>query len=139
MQTVFDEAEYTPYAGTGTSTITGQAFLKTRAGEVRLGAGNTVELVPLTPYTRERLNRATLGGQHLEPRDPRLAQYVRTTVADGNGNFEFRNVPAGDYVALCLITWEYVASAYSRATTGGQAYGIVKVGPGETVKVVVTR
>jgi len=49
----FDEVDFLPYAGTGTGKIIGQAFLKTRGGDVKYGAGNEVMLVPNTPYTSE--------------------------------------------------------------------------------------
>ena len=138
MQTSFDEAEFAPYAVAGTSAITGQAFLKTRGGEVRLGAGNTVGLLPVTSYTTELRRRVTLGGERVGPVDSRVERYRHTTVADGNGNFEFRNLPAGEYYVTCMIVWE-VPSQYGLQKTGGIAYGTVKVGAGETAKVVVTR
>ncbi len=138
MQTAFDEAEFAPYAVPGTSTITGQAFLKTRGREVRLGAGNTVQLLPVTSYTTELRKRVTLGGERVGPVDPRIEKYRRTTIADGSGSFEFRNLPAGEYYVTCVITWE-VPNQYVMETTGGVAYGTVKVGAGETAKVVVTR
>lgn len=138
MQTSFDEAEFTHFADTGTSSVTGQAFLKTRGGEVRLGAGNTVQLIPVTSYTTELRTRVTLEGERVGPVDPRIQKYRRTTVADGNGNFEFHNLPAGEYYLACSITWE-VPSQYGLQQTGGVAYGTVKVGVGEAVKVVVTR
>jgi hypothetical protein len=139
MQTAFDEAEFAPYAAPGTSTITGQAFLKTAGGEVRFGAGNPVELVPVTAYTTERYNYQ-VAGEIPGPTDLRLAKHTRTTIADGNGNFEFHELPAGTYYATCYISWQ-VPNPYGIAplTTGGTACGTVKVGTGETAKVVVTR
>ena len=142
----FNEAEFQPYAGSGTSTIQGQAFLKTRGGEVRFGAGNTVYMVPATSFTREWYDRAVVGGVNLGAADPeaqsRIAQYERRTTADGNGNFEFRNIPAGEYFITCNIVWEVpYSTGYTVQTTqtGGTAHAAVKVGPGETVKAVVTR
>jgi len=134
----FDEGLLKPYAGAGSSTIIGQVFLKTRGAEVRVGAGNEVELVPLIPYTQERLQRATINGEDIAPRDPRLAQYIRKTIADVQGNFEFTGIPAGEYIIYCLIQWEY-GTQYGTATTGGDAFAIIKVSPNERVKVVVTR
>jgi hypothetical protein len=138
VQTVFDEAEFAPYAASGTATVTGQAFLKTLGGDVKLGAGNTVQLLPVTTYTSELRRRGTLRGERVGPVDPRIEKYRRTTIADGNGNFEFRNLPAGEYYVTCVITWE-IPSQYGLQQTGGIAYGTVQVGAGETAKVVVTR
>ena len=137
-QTAFIESEFAPYAGIGNSTVTGQAFLKTRSGEVRFGAGCEVVIVPVTSYTTEITDRAVLGRERLEAPDPRYSAYRRTTIADGNGNFEFRGIQAGSYYLSCVIRWEY-ATQYGPAGTGGTAFGKVTVAPGETTKVILTR
>ena len=138
LQAQFSESEFAPYGGDGSSTVTGQAFLKTRGGEVRFGAGNEVVMVPVTSYTTEIFERSILGGQQILRPDPRYFAYRRTTTADGNGNFEIRNVPAGEYYLSCVITWE-VPGPYGLQPTGGTAYGRVKVGLGETVKVIIKK
>lgn len=137
-QAEFIESEFAPYGEIGSSTVTGQAFLKTRGGEVRFGAGSEVIMVPVTSYTTEIFQRSVLDGQRLQSPDSRYAAYRRTTTTDGNGNFEFRNAPAGEYYLSCVITWE-VPGPYGLQTTGGTAHGRVKAGAGETVKVIVTR
>lgn len=92
----FDESALQPFAGKGTSTITGQAFLKTAGGEVRYGAGNDVSLIPVTPYTTERVKAFVaardpiLAGILAQFIDLRLHKYTRKVVADGSGNFEFQ-------------------------------------------------
>ena len=43
-----DPAEYAPFLEEGTGVVSGQAFMKTRGGDVKLGAGNTVTLDPIT-------------------------------------------------------------------------------------------
>ncbi|HEX7861712.1 MAG TPA: hypothetical protein VF773_15355 [Verrucomicrobiae bacterium] len=138
FQTPFNEEEFAAYAKNGTGRIVGQAFLKTRAGDVKVGAGNTVQLAPVTPYTTEMRQRVTLNGERMLQADPRIEPYVRKTVADAGGNFEFANLPAGEYYLSCVITWE-VPSGSVLIPTGGIAYSTAKLGEGETVKVVVTR
>lgn len=141
----FDESALQPFAAKGTSTLTGQAFLKTAGGVVRYGAGETVSLIPVTPYTTQR-TKALLAANDpmmasiLAPQNElRLQKYVRTIIADASGNFEFQNIPAGDYYVACPVFWS-VPSVISGATrhTGGVAYAKIKVGEGETVKVIVT-
>lgn len=138
FNSTFNEAEFAPYEKDGNSTITGQAFLKTRGGDVKFGAGNTVTLLPATSYTKEIRERVTIGGERLGPEDSRLQKYRKTTIADGNGNFEFKDLPAGEYLLSCQITWE-IPGDYGLRTTGGIAYGAVKVKADETAKVILTR
>lgn len=138
LQAQFNEIEFAPYREEGSGTVTGQAFLKTRGGEVRFGAGNEVVMVPVTSYTTEIFQRSVLGSQQIQRPDPRYFAYRRTTTADGNGTFEIRNVPAGEYYLSCVIAWE-VPGPYGLQPAGGIAYGRVKVGAGETVKVIITR
>jgi hypothetical protein len=135
MVTPFDESEFAPYAGDGTSTIQGQAFLKTRGGEVRYAAGNTVSLIPVTSYSSE-IWRASLAGFRTTT-DPRFDTYIRRVIADGFGNFEFKNIPAGEYYLECPIFWE-VPGPYGLSSTGSWVKKQVKVAPGETLKTVLT-
>ena len=130
----FRDEDFAAIPVTGSGIITGQAFLKTMGGDVKFGAGNPVDLIPQTPYTLERFGNAGADEQ-MPPRPPALAKYVRTTQADGNGNFEFRDVPAGKYILHCAISWS--VSQYE--LTGGNAFALVTVEDGKTVKAVVTR
>jgi hypothetical protein len=137
----FDESALLPFGGKGTSTITGQAFLKTAGGEVRYGAGDNVLLIPVTPYTTEKVEwfvgansiNAGIGIMALQ-NNLGLQKYIRTVIGDGSGNFEFQNIPAGDYYILCPIFW----SVPDSDMTGGVALAKTHVGDGETVKIVVT-
>jgi hypothetical protein len=71
-QVVFNEAEFARYADSGNGSVIGQAFLKTRGGEVRYGAGNEVVLIPVTSYTTEHIQRATIGGQRWSHSTPAI-------------------------------------------------------------------
>lgn len=139
----FDDAAFAPYDRPGTSTIAGQAFLKTRSGDVKFGAGNHVFLVPVTPYTEEDFDRAIVADEKLTPIPPdvlrRIASHCKMTIADGSGNFDFQGVGTGMYFVECPITWEILGPYGIPFQTGGMAYARATVGPGESVRVVVTR
>ena len=136
----YNAADFKKYAGRGTSNITGSAFLKTRGGDVKVGAGSTVELIPRTPHTDERFAPENSNANHVsfEPRDGRLAKHIRTALGDAQGNFEFTGIPAGDYILTCVIEWQ-VDGGSLVVTTGGQIVTWVSVKAGETKKVVLTR
>ena len=136
-KTVFIESEYEPYKGKGTASIVGQAFAKTRGGDVKYAAGNTIFLNPVTSYSTEFFNILVRQQQIPSPPDPRIYYYNSQTIADGNGNFEFKNLPPGEYYIHTIIMWE-VPGRYGLQTTGGAIGTQVKVGPGETVKAIVT-
>jgi hypothetical protein len=146
----FDESALQPFTGKGTSTITGQAFLKTAGGEIRYGAGDNVLLIPVTPYTAEKV-KALVGvkgeGSSIAANfyiltlqgDIRMQKYIRTVIGDGSGNFEFQNIPAGDYYIVCPIYWSVLNPDLGITDeTGGVANTKTHIGNGETVKVVVT-
>jgi hypothetical protein len=135
MSAPFDEREFLPYLGLGTSTIKGQAFLKTRGGEVKYGAGNPVWLVPVTSYTKE-LWEASLYNDVIGL-DPRWKIYNRSVIADASGNFEFKNIPAGEYHISCSIFWE-VFTKDGPVTTGAVVKKQRKVRPNETLRVMLT-
>lgn len=133
--TPFIESDYAWASRPGTGAITGQAFLVTRGGEVKVAAGREVLLNPVTPYSTEWFDRAVVAGMPLEPPDERFRKYHRTVVGDAEGRFRFTGLPAGDYYVASWITWEYRPGLYS----GGYAYSKATVREGATTDCVVTQ
>jgi hypothetical protein len=135
----FPEAEYAALPKTGTGVVTGQAFLKTRGGDVKTGAGNTIYLNPVTSYSKYAYEfRYSSGG--IAPPDPRIYGYMRETIADASGRFTFRNVPAGEYYVTGKVTWEAPTGyQHSMQTQGGAIWKPVTVDDGATVEVMLTR
>jgi hypothetical protein len=135
----FPEAEYAMLEKEGTATVTGQAFLKTRGGDVKTGAGNFVYLNPATTYSKflyDRRNQSV----SFSPPDTRLLVYVRKTVADASGRFNFKNVPAGEYYVTGEVIWEApVGYQGSLVRQGGVIWKLVSVQEGEAVEVMVTQ
>lgn len=138
-QAVFNEAEYAPFGEPGTGSIAGQAFLKTRSGDVKLCAGEQVILNPQTSYSTEWFNVSILQERAIATGDPRAQQFTRFAIADGDGRFRFAGLPSGDYYLVCRVTWE-VPSAYGGGltTTGGPAYATATVRENVTTEVVLT-
>lgn len=137
-QAKFDDGEYASFDRPGAGSLVGQAFLKTRGGDVKYGAANTVILNPVTSYSREWFEQHVLAGKNMSAPDERTGKYQRTTIADGQGGFAFEGLPAGDYYAVCHITWQY-ATGYGSNTAGGWAFAQVTVKEGQQTRAVVTR
>jgi hypothetical protein len=139
VNTPFTEDEYLPYTKDGTGNIKGQAFLKTKSGDVKYGAGNTIYLIPNTSYTKELMDKAIEKcGGFTTNMDYRLNKYIKTTIADGEGRFEFLKLPPGDYYVGCQVAWQY-ATRYGAMPTGGNIVKPANVKEGESVKVILTR
>jgi hypothetical protein len=102
----FNEAEFAAYRGPGTSTVAGQ-LVTTSNGEVHIGDGVHVTLMPVTAYTREMVDREIVNGENLASSDPRFRQYIRITKTDGQGKFVFEHVPAGEYFVAGLNEWYF--------------------------------
>jgi hypothetical protein len=135
---VYNPAELVPYSKPGTGKISGQAFLKTVGGDVKYGAGNSVWIHPVTGLTTEWYDKVIVQGITLVPGNPHTDDYRKSTVADGEGRFEFDGLAPGDYYITCPITWG-VPSELGIEATGGIAYAKVTVRNGETAKAIVTR
>ena len=123
-QARFDPEECASYERPGTATVSGQAFLKTRGGDVKYGAGNTVELRPVTTYSVEWYRTVVVSGRGLAPGDSRENAFVRSATADGEGRFRLEGLPGDKYYVTCNIIWE-TATGYegSLRPTGGIARG----------------
>ena len=103
-----DALEYSVFAAGGSLELRGQAFLTTRGGDVKVGAGRMVTLDPATTYSTEWFRR--FGGDVEEfgalPPDSRFAAARRTATADADGRFIFSDLAPGTYLLRTTVTWE---------------------------------
>lgn len=144
MKTKFDTADLASYTYKGNATISGQAFLKTRGGDVRYGAGNAVFITPATAYTQEIVRWIVANDKEItiyaaapSGNDKILATYIRKTTADGQGNFSFSGLTPGNYYIECGIFWE-TGARYS-GETGAVARKLVSIGAGEQQRIMLTQ
>lgn len=138
MVNTYNPSEYAKYDQAGAAEIKGQAFLKTAGGEVRFAAGETVSLIPATTYSEEIIGYYQ-NYKFIRPAnvDSRWHNHFRKTTADGNGNFEFSNLPAGRYYLECPIYWS-VSNGYVSEETGHTVYKKVELHDSDKVKVILT-
>ena len=135
--TPFDAAAFEPYRAPGKCKLIGQAFLKTRGGDVKVAAGEIVGLLPGTAYLKEV---RALRDKGIEPIGQtrevaaEIEKAIRKTVADGQGNFEFTDLPAGNYLLEVNIQW--LAGSFM---TGGLVTKTVTVSEGGNARVMLTR
>ena len=134
----FPIAEYEALPKTGSGAVTGQAFLKTRGGDVKTGAGNKIYLYPVTSYllwdeANSRSKKTSI--------DSRFYEFRRETIADASGRFTFKNVPNGDYKLTGEVTWQVPqVTKYSSymSTQGGWITKMITVANGETTEIMLT-
>ena len=122
---------------TGTTTITGHAFRTKPSAVVVNAAGEVVRLVPATAYARERFQNLYGKRKYVPHRDyprddspdPAYGDYTRTTKAESNGRFIFRNVAPGEYFLTTQIIWGDEDALFRE---GGSVYDSVTVTGRET-------
>ncbi len=102
---------YKAYAPSGDCTMHGQAFLRQRGGGVVYAAGEDVILTPPVDYYFRMISRK------YEVREVNywFKKATRVTVADGNGNFAFYDVPCGEWIVRTKVFW-YVGNSYQGRT-----------------------
>lgn len=141
IRTPFDESHFAWASARGGGTVLGQAFMRTRGGEVKLAAGNPVYLLPANDYTREMQWAAATGTYAgWANRDPRMDAYRREVTADAQGRFAFRGLPAGAYIVSTWVFWQLPTRRGTLASmSGGVLERLIEVREGETVELVLAR
>lgn len=144
-QVVLDELALAPYLLSGSGSIAGQAFLKTRGGDVKYGAGNVITLEPAADYfaalNLQEQKLHVIGPDAEDWWVPAPGQdwkrYRRETQADGEGRFSFMGLPPGKYFARTKIEW-YVPSTYGGHQSGGWVGKEVVVADGARSEVILS-
>jgi hypothetical protein len=130
-------AEYAPFLRGGTGSLTGQAFLRTVGGEVRLAAGRPATLDPVTAYSREwwrQRGRESIGWFTVAAPDSLFVAARREVTVNAQGGFHFDGLAPGWYYVRSLVTWEVAGK-----TQGGVVGDSVLVRSGSTTEIILTR
>lgn len=122
----------------GNAQVVGRAWLLQPTGEIRYGRRAKVDLMPVTPYSRQWI-QAVFGEGNVSRRilktDATYAdfrKYVRQTVADEQGQFYFSRVPAGEYFVHAVVQWKQKGRYWPES---GRVYRRVTVPASGTVQV----
>lgn len=131
----------------GDATIKGSALLRQAGGGVVTCAGNEVNLIPVTPYSTERISylygnttRAFLDpyNQNISgfanDNQEYLASGMKKAMCDAQGYFKFNNIKPGAYYITTRIIWQ---AGYM--PEGGGLMQKVDVAKGETKEIVLSR
>lgn len=145
----------------GTATVKGAAIVRTRDGEVKTCAGLDVSLIPVSHYTMERMSiiygtsdrvsisyRPTalgpigFAGTNLAPAAPGAVQDRRSEVCDVDGEFEFEDVPTGEWYVVAGIEWQHASYmnnmfAEQHMQNAVLMYKVVNTEDGQTEKVML--
>lgn len=130
LDSTFNVEEVKFVKQSGTSTVTGTAFLKLANGTFKDCAGFSVELLPVAAYSKERIVKTYGNDQQgqilMEQNPPKFThdapEYHEMLIkgeCDRRGEFSFSQVPAGDYFVIAFIIWEETSGSTSRQTGGG--------------------
>lgn len=143
LSSTFNPTEVAFFNKPGTAQINGQAFLKTVGGDVKTAAGNKVALVPVSAYSRERMNAIYGTGNcstkavDFGPPDPQFERYTKNTTADGDGRFRFEGLSAGQYFVATTVSWA-VPSGYVTIPQGCKILKQVSLAEGQKLDIVMT-
>jgi hypothetical protein len=104
-QTAFNPADFSSATRKGSGVVAGRVSVDTQNHGTIHPHFQQIILVPVNPYTTENVQRRFINGENLQNADKRLLQYERSVNTDGDGNFTFRGVPAGEYYLEGEMPW----------------------------------
>jgi len=127
----------------GTGRIEGQAFTETLGGEIRHAAGDTITLLPDTPYVRDAVEYLALAerpAEGLVTSDPDLEFldiHNRQTIGDAEGRFVFEGLSPGRYLVSATVSWD-APGVEGLTKQLVRVVGFADVHGGATTKTLVT-
>lgn len=137
-QTKFSSADNAWALKKGTSSISGQGFLKAQGGFIQTAAGETVTLVPKSPYTDEIVSVTRQDGFFEDysgvQKDPQYEPFRRVIVADKNGAFRFEGLPVGDWYIATRVIWFTRDQLGQVALNGGLLWGVLTTTEGQALE-----
>jgi hypothetical protein len=130
-----NQREYAPYRGLGSATIQGQVTMTLDDGTRLVGSACEVRLTPITDDSTKYIKDVVMtGGTKKWKGDTNSVWWIE--VANDQGEFRFREVPAGSYYLTCPVAWRDPKTGSARERI---LWAETTVGANETVDVVVTR
>ncbi len=94
----FPVDEYKHIRKVGSSTVTGNVFLENSyTSDKVMGQKVKLYLNPVTSYSEQWYQESYLGGYKMSKSDPRLFNYLKFTMSNEDGKFNFFGVPTGQY------------------------------------------
>lgn len=135
----FDPAEYKYIKINGSATLNGKIFVPTRNGENKPGAGSEITLNPATSYSEEFYIKSVQNGIPIEEADLRVLKYIKKTVADDSGKFDFKNISAGKYYIYAPIEYEIPQPSGGYRKTNTYVYTTAYIRKGQTSDILLTR
>jgi hypothetical protein len=150
LKTPFDEALTRHQLRPGSARIEGSAFLRQQGGGVVTCAGYPILLIPVTPYSRERMSYKLQTDPILDeihiiresenrefertftPYYPLYDDLVKTAVCNAQGEFVFDGLASGEYFIKARVVWR--VGDYQ----GGVMYAKVKAVEGVVIKRLIT-
>lgn len=143
-----DVTQYEWSTKPGANTITGEAMLRTRGGDVKTCAGLAVYLLPVTDHSDAYARRAFLSttkGIYVPPLfgkaptlSPDVDPYIKRKTCNSQGQFTFSALPDGEYYVVATVTWE-APTRYGMSMQGGDVMTRTQVQGGETKELTVTQ
>ncbi|MBU1668318.1 hypothetical protein KKC13_07840 [bacterium] len=97
--------EYKYIKKTGGSTVSGSIYVEnSHNAEKIMGKKVKLYLNPVTSYSRQWYQESYLGGYKMSKSDNRLYNYLKYTVSNSNGKFNFFGLASGNYYLVGTIT-----------------------------------
>lgn len=144
IENEFEEGEISWFSDTGNGSIKGVAQFKSKTGEVKYGSQFRIELMPYTSYTEERLTKiykeSEEGSVFIQDGVPRFIPdphgYHKTlqTLCDSEGQFEFNQLPEGEYYIIAFMIWDEKVNE-QKVLNGGGIMRRVSLSEGQMMRV----
>jgi len=113
----FPVDEYNQIRKTGRSTVKGSIYVENSNSSQKV-RGQKVKLYlnPVTSYSKQWYQESYLAGYKMSKSDPRLFNYLKFTMSDENGRFNFFGIASGNYYLVGTINCAEECG-YSKSTT----------------------